>query len=178
MSGPSAPPDTGRNVTHCVESPLMRQMPGVARVGEFSEFALEVRRTEHHRPAPVLLVNTNLSALRRLEFCLACEGLAVMAAASFELATELTRSMNPALLVADIRLEAFNGLHLACRTRIAHPDLPIILTHPSDDAYFEEQARRIGAAFVVDPMNNPEFLAQVRAAVGELSRIPVAATRQ
>src|SRR5206468_235239 len=105
-----------------------------------------------------LLVATDTKLLRRTEDLLSEAGYLVATAATFEHGTVLLTSLNPDLLVAEVRLGPFNGMHLAIRSRIDHPLLPVIITNATPDAVLETEARRHGAIFMVTPLTNPEFL--------------------
>jgi len=97
----------------------------------------------------------------------------VLAVSSFQYAKHSLNVDPPDLLVADVRLEAFNGLHLAARSRIDNPGLPVIITNISPDTVLESQARDLGAIYIVNPLENPEFLQYVRAAFDESRRARV-----
>ena len=58
----------------------------------------------------------------------------------------------------------YNGLQLAIRSRLDHPNLPVIITNEWPDATFEAEAKRHGAIFVAAPLDNPDFLRIVRMA--------------
>jgi hypothetical protein len=89
----------------------------------------------------------------------------VAALASFVVGKTLLESVTPDLLITDIRLESYNGFQLAIRSHLEHPDVPVIVTHPSEDAVAEAEATRCGATFIAAPLENPRFLPSVRAAV-------------
>ena len=156
--------DAARTGPHVVDGPSAPERAGVARMVELPP---NMPRTELQRPTRILLVNADPVILQRIDANLAGEGYEVVAVSSFQLAKQLLGSLAPDLLVADIRLEAFNGLHLAARSRFDHPSMPVIITHASYDRFLETQARRLGAAFIVNPLENPEFLQLVRAALDE-----------
>jgi DNA-binding NtrC family response regulator len=105
--------------------------------------------------------------LRRVSARLSDQGYGVAAASSFEAAKKRFEAVHPELVVAAVRLEAFNGLHLAAWLRFHHPNLPIIITHTAHDIVLEADAQRLGATFVVQPLENPEFWQSVRLAVGD-----------
>ena len=113
----------------------------------------------------ILLVDADRAALKRTEALLSAEGHLVIAVSSFQEAKGYLYTVSPDLLIADVRLDAFNGLHLAARARLDYPNLPVIITHASADPVLEREAERQGAAFVVNPLENPDFLANVRAAL-------------
>jgi DNA-binding response OmpR family regulator len=113
----------------------------------------------------ILLVDADRAALRRTETLLSAEGHLVIAVSSFQEAKGHLYTVSPDLLIADVRLDAFNGLHLAARARLDYPSLPVIITHAWADAVLEREAQRQGAAFVVNPLENPDFLVHVQAAL-------------
>ena len=84
---------------------------------------------------------------------------------SFQEAKSHLYTVSPDLLIADVRLDAFNGLHLAARSRLDYPSLPVIITHAWTDPVLEHEAQRQGAAFVVNPLENPDFLSGVQSAL-------------
>lgn len=121
------------------------------------------------RAARILLVNADPFALRRLEAFLVARGYSVIPATTFETASKLLRDASPDMVVAGVRLGAFNGLHLAARSRSLRPSRPTIIIHPSPDPVLDVQARGLGATFIADPLENPEFLPQVRAALDDVA---------
>ena len=122
-------------------------------------------------PALILLVDADRAALNRTEALLSGEGHLVVAVSSFQEAKRLLYSLSPDLLIADVRLDAFNGLHLAVRSRIDYPGLPVIITHASPDPVLEGESKRQGATFVVNPLENPEFLSRVQSAIEQHARV-------
>jgi DNA-binding response OmpR family regulator len=117
--------------------------------------------------ALVVLVNAALEVLRKGEGLLCDAGYLVAAVSSFEKAKAIIDSVSPSVLVTDIRLGAFNGLHLAIHSRFEHPRLPIIVTYDRADPLFELDARSCGAALVTAPLDSPEFLSRVQSSVRE-----------
>ena len=120
----------------------------------------------------ILLVHADPVVLRRIDVHLSDQGYRVAAVSSFQVAKEALQSAWPDLLMADIRLGAFNGLHLAARSRLDRPDLPVIITHASYDPVLETEAKRLGATFVVNPLENSEFLRHVRGALENHREVP------
>jgi DNA-binding NtrC family response regulator len=115
--------------------------------------------------ALIVLVDVDRAQRQRLDRILSEQGHLVATAHSFHRAKELLDSVNPDLLITGVRLDAFNGLQLAVRTRLGHPTLPIILTDASWDPGLEEEATRQGATLVMNPLENPEFLCSVHSAL-------------
>jgi DNA-binding response OmpR family regulator len=127
--------------------------------------------------ALIVLVNAERKTLQQSEAILSEAGYLVAAVSSFEEAIKLLNSVSPDLLVADVRLQGYNGLHLAIRCRRDHPDTPVIITHRSPDRMYEAEAARHGAAFVADPVRNPRFLDSIRTALEEHPGRPIVVRR-
>jgi len=156
---------TERTAARPLERPFTPEWPGLRTIGGLT---LEMGRLEPQR-ATILLVNADHMALWRIEAQLSAEGYVVMAVPSFDAAKGVLSSVGADLVVADVRLEAYNGLHLAARSQVEAPNRPVIITHVSYDPVLETEARHLGAVFVVNPLGNPAFLQQVRAAVGGMA---------
>lgn len=124
----------------------------------------------------ILLVDADRAVLKKTEALLSAEGHLVVAVSSFQEAKRLLHSVSPDLLIAGVRLGAFNGLHLAARSRLDYPNLPVIITHAEADPVFEYEAKRQGASFVVNPLENSDFLRGVQSAL-EHRRAPPPARR-
>jgi DNA-binding NtrC family response regulator len=127
--------------------------------------------------ALIILVNANKRLLGRLEAILAREGHRVVAASSFARASELLDSMTPDILIAGTRLGAHNGLHLAIRTHFGHPEVRVLITHPTADPVTADEARRYGAGFVAAPLTNPAFLPSVEEALRAKEDLPAPTRR-
>ena len=115
--------------------------------------------------ALIMLVDANRRTLRRIEAMLSREGYHVVASTSFVRTKKRLEATTPDLLIAGIRLGAHNGLQLAIRTHLDHPDVPIVVTHTSEDAVAEAEAKLYGATFIAAPLSNPRFLPSVRTAL-------------
>ena len=69
-------------------------------------------------------------------------------AASFKAARGLLGSRQYDLLITNLRLEAYNGLHLVFESHVFRPHMPAIIIDSLPDASNESQARRSGAAYL------------------------------
>jgi DNA-binding response OmpR family regulator len=121
-------------------------------------------------PAFIVLVNADRRILRITDAMLSEAGHLVASVSSFADAQKLLASVTPDLLVTDLRLEAFNGLHLAIRSRMERPGMPVIVTSAWPDPVSETEAKRHGAEFVPAPLTNPEFLQHVQSAIDQHRR--------
>jgi DNA-binding NtrC family response regulator len=66
-----------------------------------------------------------------------------------------------ALLVTELRLGEYNGLHLVLRGKSLHPQLAGIVTSHIDDPVLYEEAERLGATFVLKSVGAHQFRAAV-----------------
>jgi DNA-binding NarL/FixJ family response regulator len=121
--------------------------------------------------ALIILVHADPRALRHTEALLSQQGFLVAALTSYAGAKHLLESVMPDLLIADLRLDAYNGLQLAISNHVHHPDLPVIITSDHSDPVAEAEAERYGAAFVTAPLENRDFLPAVWAAIAERRRL-------
>lgn len=87
-------------------------------------------------------------------------GLHVTVAATFQEAVERLR-MSHALLVADIRLGEYNGLHLVLRGKSVRRELAAVVTSAAADPVLQFEAEQLGATFVVKPTRAEEMRAAV-----------------
>jgi DNA-binding response OmpR family regulator len=120
--------------------------------------------------ALIILVQSDPRLLRHTEALLSDRGFLVAAQSSFSAARDLLEWVMPDLLIADLRLEHYNGLHLAIRNQQSHSDLPVIITSARPDPFAEAQAKQYGASFVVAPLENADFLPAVQSAIDERRR--------
>ena len=64
-------------------------------------------------------------------------------------------------MITDVRLGAFNGLQLAILARAVRPDTRVVVFSGFDDPVLKEEARRIGAAYLVKPVSGQDLLIHV-----------------
>jgi len=87
-------------------------------------------------------------------------GFHVTVADNFHEALERLR-VPPALLIADIRLGEYNGLHLVLRGKAVKRDLAAIVTSAVADAVLQSEAEQLGATFVLKPTRTEELHAAI-----------------
>lgn len=87
-------------------------------------------------------------------------GFHVTVADNFHDALERLR-IPPALLIADIRLGEYNGLHLVLRGKAVKRDLAAIVTSGVADSVLQSEAEQLGATFVLKPTSTEEFRAAI-----------------
>jgi DNA-binding response OmpR family regulator len=112
----------------------------------------------------ILVVSSDTEALGTMLEVLSGAGYEASGAATFSEGKRLLDVESPDLLIADERLEAFNGLHLILRGRHLGSDLQGIVVSASEDAGLEAEARRLNIPAVTrpsDPAEWPGLISQV-----------------
>jgi len=103
------------------------------------------------RRGTALVVETDTLQLSAITQALRHLGYAVKPVSTFDEARRLLTISDLSLLVADIRLGQFNGLHLAFRARAYHPNVRILITDHAHDTTLETETRRLGGAYLARP---------------------------
>lgn len=93
-------------------------------------------------------------------------GYDVTAVDSFERARVQLVTIAPDVLVTDVRLESFNGLHLVWEQSFRRVTVPAIVMHDFGDAALESDARELGCLFLVKPVQRDVLLHAVGTLVG------------
>jgi len=83
----------------------------------------------------------------------------VQVARSFDEAEVLLAQGPPSVLLADIRLGDYNGLHLVMRARAAQLRMAALITYDRFDPVLQADADRLGATFITKPVTSRELLA-------------------
>ena len=117
--------------------------------------------------ALIILVNRDERELRHTEAMLSEAGYLVAASMSFEPAQQLMDSIAPNLLIATFRTDDDEGRDFAVWNRLRYPHVPVIVTQPVDVREAGAEADFVGADFTGAPLENPQFLPRVQAAVVE-----------
>lgn len=112
-------------------------------------------------PYTVLIADTDLSALTATADVISAAGYLVRTASTFEEAKKRLVLASPDLLIADVRLGPYNGLHLVLRGRAEHPELAAIVTHAVPDSVLESEAAAQGAVYLTKPIAPQALLAVV-----------------
>jgi DNA-binding NtrC family response regulator len=116
------------------------------------------------RPVAVvtaLVVEPTLSeALTIIATLTACR-FQVTIAETFAKAKERITARPPEVLVTEVRLAEYNGLHLVLRGRSARNDLAAIVIDDTPDPVLQANADAMGATFMVKPITDKELSAAV-----------------
>lgn len=111
------------------------------------------------RPAKILLVDDDAATRAGLLELLTGAGYDTRAVSTFEEGMRALRADTPDLLIADVRLGAFNGLQLL----VSSPrSVPAIVITGFADPVLESDARQHGADYVLKPVTPSVLLDMVR----------------
>jgi DNA-binding response OmpR family regulator len=106
----------------------------------------------------VLVVTANRDLAQRVLGCIG--GNEIVIRTDFEAARTELDSQPPDLLVTEVRLGAFNGLHLALRARgRGLPTQTILIGEP--DCVLENEAKQLDARYVTSPVDEDTLAATV-----------------
>ena len=112
-------------------------------------------------PFRILVLDDDEHALSGMVELLQGAGHDVTGAATYDAAKRLLGAGSYDLLVTDVRLRAFNGLHLVMQTRHESPEMAIIIVTGYEEPMLELEASRYSARFVRKPIQSADFLAVV-----------------
>ena len=109
-------------------------------------------------PSKILIVEDDRATRMGLQELLRQAGYEAIIASDFRAGRRALEDERPDLLIADLRLEGFNGLQLLHIN--PHPIPTIIVTGFPDDV-LQAEARRMGADYLVKPVPPPVLLAAI-----------------
>lgn len=121
-------------------------------------------------PFRVLVLEDDEHALSGIVELLRDAGHNVTGAATYDAAKRLLAVSPFDLLVSDVRLRSFNGLHLVMQTRADHPEMGVIIITGYDDPLIDMEAHRYHAQLVRKPIRPAEFLRTVSEALAKVRR--------
>lgn len=117
-----------------------------------------------------VVVDADQTELRKTERALEEAGFVVVALDSFAEAKAVLVAISPEIIIADIKLKAFNGLHLAALCAVARPGVPFVATHAVHDPVLEADAKQLGASYVLKTESRHELREAVAALVAAQRR--------
>ena len=126
----------------------------------------------------ILVVDTNPEELAATKEVLRRAGYHVTDATTFQEASQLLAGELPDVLIADVRLGAFNGLYLLLDTRPDHPEMVAIITCAYADPVLEAEARSYDAVYLVKPIAASVLLSTVSNLLAGTASKPAAAVRR
>jgi CheY-like chemotaxis protein len=121
-------------------------------------------------PYRILVLDDDENALAGIVELLRDAEYAVTGASTFDAAKQCLAAETYDLLIADVRLRGFNGLHLVRQYRAERPDMAAMIMTGYDETMMELEASRYGAAFVRKPIDPAGFLKAVGKSLAQVRR--------
>jgi DNA-binding NtrC family response regulator len=121
-------------------------------------------------PYRILVIDDDEHALEGIVELLRADGHDVTGASAYESAKQLLATGTFDMLVTDVRLRAFNGLHLVMQVRNEYPDMAVAIVTGFDDPTMELEAGRYKAALARKPIKPQEFLRTISDALAGIRR--------
>ncbi|HEY2431682.1 MAG TPA: response regulator [Vicinamibacterales bacterium] len=121
-------------------------------------------------PYRILVLDDDDHALGGIVELLRDAGHLVTGAATYDAAKRLLGLSPFDLLVSDVRVRAFNGLHLVMQSRADHPEMAVMIITGYDDPMIELEAHRYRAELVRKPIRPADFLAKTTALLNVVRR--------
>jgi DNA-binding response OmpR family regulator len=121
-------------------------------------------------PFRILVLEDDEHALDGITELLRASSYEVTPASTYEVAKQLIADVTYDLLITDVRLRGFNGLHLVMHCRHSSPEMAVMIMTGYDDALMEIEASRYSAMFVRKPLKPGEFLESVSKCLAHVRR--------
>lgn len=137
----------------------------------------EARPSDMLATPDVLVVDDSLDRAE-IASALKVGGYRVTSAATFEQATEIMASDPPDVLVTELRLGSFNGLHLIIRSRAHKADTVAVVHTAHPDPVLEAEALRLNADYFKRPVDTPTLLAVIAQRLGRRPERRASSRRQ
>src|SRR5262249_2710856 len=118
----------------------------------------------------ILVLDDDEHALSGIVELLRDAGHHVTGAATYDAAKRLLAVSQFDLLVTDVRLRSFNGLHLVMQSRADHPEMAVVIIPGYDDPLIDLEAHRYHAELVHKPIRPGEFLKTVNKTLAAVRR--------
>jgi DNA-binding NtrC family response regulator len=115
-------------------------------------------------PQKVLVVDDDYSTRDLLTTILTTAGYEAVSVGTLNGAFQMITEDEPDAVIADVRLEGYNGLQLAALT--PRP-IPIIMVTGYSDPALEQQARQMGADYLLKPVQPQTLLDVLRRRLGD-----------
>ena len=123
-------------------------------------------------PHSVVVVDGNARDRTSTVTLLEAAGTRARSARSFDEAKTLLAAECPDLLITDLRLGQYNGLHLVLRTRNTYPEMAALVTSRVADPVLEAEAVRQHAQFVLSPLTETQLLEAVASSLDSVGLKP------
>ena len=124
-------------------------------------------------PHSVVVVDLNAPNRTKTVDLLEAAGYRVRSARTFDEAKTLLAAERPDILITDLRLGQYNGLHLILRTRSDFPEMAALVTSRVADPVLEAEALRQHAHFILVPLTAAQLLHAVATSLVAPPRKPL-----
>jgi DNA-binding response OmpR family regulator len=121
-------------------------------------------------PYRILVLDDDDNALEGIVELLRGADYVATGASTFDRAKEVLARDRFDLLLADVQLRGFNGLHLVRQVRHDRPEMAAMIMTGYDDTLMELEAGRYGAAFIRKPIEPTAFLEAVTKSLSDVRR--------
>jgi DNA-binding response OmpR family regulator len=115
----------------------------------------------------ILIVDDDPATLAGLVALVEGAGHSTVSAADYAEGRRLLSQLPIDLVVVDVRLGAYNGLQLLVLARSLHTPPAAIVTSGFEDRVLEEEARNLGAPFLLKPIDPARLLALITELLGK-----------
>ena len=123
-----------------------------------------------------VLVDDNHTVLGGMSELLQQHGIQVAAFTDFPSARQYLQTHSARALVTDVRLGAFNGLHLVLLSKQWSPDIAAFVYSTHGDSALREEVQRVGAVYVAKDDIVELLMPKLLRALGAEARVPDART--
>jgi two-component system, chemotaxis family, chemotaxis protein CheY len=114
----------------------------------------------------LLIAEDDPATLTGLATYLSGAGFSVIPLPTFTEAHRIMPFAKPDVVVADVRLGEYNGLQLAVQARALDPVPVIVVTSGFDDAVLKSEAERLGATFLLKPLDPAALVKLITSRLG------------
>jgi len=117
--------------------------------------------------ASALVVDDDKQVSSLVARWLSTAGYEVRTCEEFDDARRWILDEGPAVLVVDVRLQGFNGIHLAILARQLRPQTRIVVLSGWDDPVLRREASACGAHYLCKPLTSADLLAALESSSPE-----------
>jgi DNA-binding NtrC family response regulator len=113
-------------------------------------------------PKRVLVVDDDEAMLRLITSWVTAAGHDVVSFAEFSEAKSYLATAKPDVIIADVRLKAFNGLQLVIQAKLDHPTITAVVLTGFYDPVLSGEVSKMGASYLVKPIRSEQLLEKLR----------------
>jgi two-component system response regulator RegA len=109
-----------------------------------------------------LIVDDDAAMLRLISTWVTAAGHDVVSFAQFGEAKSYLTTEKPDVIIADVRLGAFNGLQLVIQAKLDQPEITAIVLTGYYDPVLSGEVSKMGALYLVKPIRSEQLLERLR----------------